>query len=627
MSKIVLANLGAPPVNPAPGTVAMYSLGNVIYSIDSSGTITSLGGGGGGVTISAVANQGIAVTGSPGGPAFTMALSVTPQAAGSIIFRNGADTQWVGLGIGTVGQVLTVAGGVPTWVTPGGGGSVVVDAPLAGDGTGGNHVRIAPAGEANGDLLRRAAGVWGSLPIGTVNQVLTVIGGVPTWQTPAGGAPVTDIYIAGVTGNDANDGLSVGTPVRTINRVMQIVPTVIHTFCTVHCALENITETVLTNWELPYCAGSGAKALTFDAPVTNVLASTPMTGGTQGSGNLFGTITHALLFVATPGQILVYETAGPNQGMYRICVGAPGAIQISGSFPAAPVATDTFRVVTEGVTINLAPSTPGVTPSIRNGSLLLSGVKLNFANNNTVMFDNVELFLNVATLTGTPSLPSQILSLSSRFYGMISPFVVFGDLSPANVVPVTTVGIQPYCGPWLDTFMFLGNRSSLLFFGGVLSRIIQGTESSVTLARFLYTGLAAVSMAENSRLNLSESLYFSGTNSPVVAVANGSTGRVSEFSFNGATGLALTVANNSYVEALGLIGTVGATNAVTVRNHSRMIVADANAGSNVVGSNPAFAVIVGGNGGTTWANIATNTAAFCLDNAALLPTFSAVTTS
>lgn len=766
MSKLILTNLGGVPAASAAGTVAVYSLADVLYTIDSSGTVTSLGGGGGGVTVAGVANQGIGVA---GGPAYTLALSVTPQAAGTIIFRNGANTQWVGLGIGTVGQVLTVAGGVPTWAASGGGGvtvaatanqgigvtggpayslalsvpsqttgtiiyrnaadtqwvglnpgsngevltlaggvptwaasggggvtvaavanqgiavtggpaytlalsvpsqaagtliyrnaadtqwvglnpgsngqvltlaggvptwaasggggSVVVDAPLVGDGTGGDHVRLAPVGQANGDLLARTAGVWGSLPVGANTQVLTVVAGAPAWATPVGGTPPTDLYIAGTSGNDANDGLSVGTPVRTLNRVMQLVPTVISTFCTVHCAVEPITETVVTNWELPSSVGSAAKVLTIDAPVTTVQASTAITAGTQGSGFTFGNITHGAGFVPTVGQILVYETAGPNQGMYRILAAAPGAILIVGYFPAAPNGGDTFRVVTESVTINLAASTPGVTPSIRNGALLLSGVTLNFANNSTVMFDNVELFLNVAKLTGTPPGSSQVVTQSSRFYGMSSPFTAFGDLSPANVAPATTIGVQPYCGPWLDSPMFLGNRSSMTFMGGVLSRTVQGTQSSVTLASFVYTATGAVSVAEGSQADLSETLYFSGTTTPVVAIANNSVGRVSTFSFNTAVGLAMTVSNNSFVQVNAIIGTVGAVSAVEVRNHSRVVVPDANSGSNVVGSNPALAVIVGGNGGKSWAQIQAGAPTDTLDLASLAPTIAAVTTS
>lgn len=41
---------------------------------------------------------------------------ITSEAVGDICYYNG--TGWVRLAAGTTGQVLTMAGGVPTWATP-----------------------------------------------------------------------------------------------------------------------------------------------------------------------------------------------------------------------------------------------------------------------------------------------------------------------------------------------------------------------------------------------------------------------------------------------------------------------------------------------------------------------------
>lgn len=46
---------------------------------------------------------------------------------------------------------------------------------------------------ANGDLLTRAAGVPAALPIGSAGNVLTVVGGAPSWQ-PASGGVTTGTY-------------------------------------------------------------------------------------------------------------------------------------------------------------------------------------------------------------------------------------------------------------------------------------------------------------------------------------------------------------------------------------------------------------------------------------------------
>jgi len=124
--------------------------------------------------------------------------------------------------VGTTGQVLTVVGGVPAWQTPAPGGVVSVsgtpariaitgtpsapvvdiDAAYVGQGSittlgtiatgtwngtvinpqwGGTGIAL----YAVGDLLYASAvSTLVKLPIGTANQVLTVVGGVPTWQTP-----------------------------------------------------------------------------------------------------------------------------------------------------------------------------------------------------------------------------------------------------------------------------------------------------------------------------------------------------------------------------------------------------------------------------------------------------------
>src|SRR5262249_50091908 len=40
---------------------------------------------------------------------------------------------------------------------------------------------------ANGDILYRTGGAWAHLPVGSTNNVLTVISALPSWQAPSGG--------------------------------------------------------------------------------------------------------------------------------------------------------------------------------------------------------------------------------------------------------------------------------------------------------------------------------------------------------------------------------------------------------------------------------------------------------
>lgn len=79
---------------------------------------------------------------------------------GDIIARIGGVT--TRLGIGSPGQVLTVAAGLPAWVTPSSG---FAD----------------PMTTAGDIIIRNALNVTTRLGVGTAGQVLTVVGGVPAW--------------------------------------------------------------------------------------------------------------------------------------------------------------------------------------------------------------------------------------------------------------------------------------------------------------------------------------------------------------------------------------------------------------------------------------------------------------
>jgi len=85
---------------------------------------------------------------------------------GDLIFRNGSNVI-ARLGVGTLGQVLTMVGGLPTWSTPGTG-------------------FVNPMTSAGDIIIRDASNVTNRLGIGGVGQVLTVSGSsVPTWSTPS----------------------------------------------------------------------------------------------------------------------------------------------------------------------------------------------------------------------------------------------------------------------------------------------------------------------------------------------------------------------------------------------------------------------------------------------------------
>jgi hypothetical protein len=91
---------------------------------------------------------------------------------GDIEYRSSTANTNTRLAIGTTGQVLTVAGGVPTWATSD-------DA---------NAIQNALLTTTGDTIYASGASTPARLGIGSTGQVLTVAAGVPSWATPAGGA-------------------------------------------------------------------------------------------------------------------------------------------------------------------------------------------------------------------------------------------------------------------------------------------------------------------------------------------------------------------------------------------------------------------------------------------------------
>jgi len=94
---------------------------------------------------------------------------------GDIEYRSSTANTNTRLAIGTTGQVLTVAGGVPTWATSD-------DA---------NAIQNALLTTTGDTIYASGASTPARLGIGSTGNVLTVAGGVPTWAAPAGGGGMT----------------------------------------------------------------------------------------------------------------------------------------------------------------------------------------------------------------------------------------------------------------------------------------------------------------------------------------------------------------------------------------------------------------------------------------------------
>ena len=122
-----------------------------------------------------------------------IAVPPTPSASTVTLFAQG-NALYSKNGLG----VVTALGGGVSSVT------INTAAPLAGGATGALfNLTFSTVGQATGDLLRFTGGAWSSLPIGTANQVLTIVGGTPTWATPTASSytyvPLSGRYVTDST--------------------------------------------------------------------------------------------------------------------------------------------------------------------------------------------------------------------------------------------------------------------------------------------------------------------------------------------------------------------------------------------------------------------------------------------
>ena len=199
--------------------------------LNTNGGITGIlgipNGGTGTFDPSLVAGTNITITGSWPNQHIAAAGFADPMTTkGDTIYENATPAP-ARLAIGTTGQVLTVASGLPSWATP----TVYMTNPMttADDlivgGASGAPTRLAvgtaaqvltvsgagavewanaSSGFANpmtteGDIIfENATPAPDRLPIGTNGQILTVVSGLPAWGSGGGGgAPTTDEYILG----------------------------------------------------------------------------------------------------------------------------------------------------------------------------------------------------------------------------------------------------------------------------------------------------------------------------------------------------------------------------------------------------------------------------------------------
>ena len=203
----VTAGVPAWETDTATGTVTSVALSAPAVFTVSGSPVTSSG------TL-ALTYSGTALPEANGGTA------QTTYRTGDLLYASGSNTLSK-LAVGTTGQVLTVAAGLPSWATDTTTGTVtsvglsapafltVGSSPVTSSGTlaltfSGTAIPAANGGTAQttystGDLLYASgANTLSKLAIGTSAQVLTVTGGAPAWGS-AGAGTVTSVDMSGGT--------------------------------------------------------------------------------------------------------------------------------------------------------------------------------------------------------------------------------------------------------------------------------------------------------------------------------------------------------------------------------------------------------------------------------------------
>ena len=353
--------------------------GAVISNTTYQGTAVASGYGGTGLTTFTAANNALYSTSSSALTAGTLPVAAggtgnTTNTLNGVVYGNGTSALGV-TAAGTTGQVLiATTSGAPSW------GSVPASSisgtlAIANGGTG--QTTAAAAFNAlnpmttTGDLIYESATSTASrLPIGTTGQVLTVSGGVPSWQAAPGSSTLniadftatsgqtsfTLTYTVGLVEGVYRNGIKLGTADYTATSGTTIVlgtgaitGDLIQVVYFTAVALSNVVNTIsfgstgltpstATNGTVTVAgtlaAGSGGTGLTSPGTSGNVLTSNGTTWVSSAPAASGATITptttsgtyYVVGTTSTSGTQTVASISNTNVVSYNASTGALSAV-------------------------------------------------------------------------------------------------------------------------------------------------------------------------------------------------------------------------------------------------------------------------------------------------------------
>jgi hypothetical protein len=427
---------------------------------------------------------------------------------------------------------------------------------------------------ATGVLLGRSTAGTGAIETLTPGLGLTLAAGVlSTTVTPASTVTTTmaaiTLYVA-TTGNDSADGLTVGTPLRTISAALRKIPFIVEHDCTINLAAGTYDEHITT------------PRFMLNANIT--VQGATMTSYTPGTGLSAGTMDGSFGTQWSP-QVAVCSTGGwtaDTLGGYFLQITSGAA---TGTI--IPICTNTATTLSFGTFVNLAGST----------TYDLQGVTFQLVQPATILTNSgATATMNITTCIGASTNNSGNANTTAAGRALL----VFDSVAIQKTSGALVV-VNDHASVFFNRVMFSGTTA-----GASLS-------TALSFLRFDDCGFIRTQLNLNNatsfsglRLSLNR-LVFNGRGSLGAALLLENTQIIGVFIHNAGTSFALYLRNNASVSICTIDGV--STTAVGLA-----VLGGISSLTNLYIRNCTYGLRIGGSSSTAGGNLVTNTSvAYCID--------------